>query len=180
MQSKEKVCKIEDSTEFVERFFAGNAELISLYFCVQEEMGKCDPDLMFCARNGLIGLAKKDEKYRFFIAPSEDSYDIKFAHIDNKMTFSCSDINTYIKECERCVFYVLQHPESIGIKTAEDTELADISINTVLNRNQRKFCKCAASKNIRLLAPAGSGKTYCRGSRLFIYKIRCKECCCYS
>ena len=29
-----------------------------------------------------------------------------------------------------------------------------------LNRSQRKFCKMPISKNIRLLAPAGSGKTF--------------------
>ena len=33
-------------------------------------------------------------------------------------------------------------------------------LNAGLNRSQRKFCKLPASKNIRLLAPAGSGKTY--------------------
>ena len=29
-----------------------------------------------------------------------------------------------------------------------------------LNRSQKKFCKMARTRNIRLLAPAGSGKTY--------------------
>ena len=29
-----------------------------------------------------------------------------------------------------------------------------------LNKSQRKFCKAPITKNIRLLAPAGSGKTY--------------------
>lgn len=37
-----------------------------------------------------------------------------------------------------------------------DQEMLDAG----LNRSQRKFCKIPVTKNIRLLAPAGSGKTY--------------------
>ena len=157
---KETLCEIEKSEDYIKTFFKNDENMISLYKTIQEEMWKCDPDLMFCVKNGLIGLAKRDEKYRFFIAQSEDSYDIKFAHIENKMIFNSKDTKFYISECEKCVLYILQHPESVGSKVADETELADISLNAVLNRNQRKFCKCAASKNIRLLAPAGSGKTY--------------------
>jgi len=157
---KEFLCEIEKSDDYVRSFFDNDEKKVSLYLTIQEEMWKCDPNLMFCARNGLIGLAKKDEKYRFFIAPSEDSYEIKFAHIDSKMVFHSDEINFYTKECEKCVLHILQHPECVGHKYVEDSELGDISINAVLNRNQRKFCKCSAAKNIRLLAPAGSGKTY--------------------
>ena len=158
--NRETFCDIDQSISFVRSFFANDEKLISLYMSVQEEMWKCDPDLKFCSKNGLIGLSKKDEKYRFFIAPSEDSYDIKFAHIEGKKVFCVENNIEYIKECEKCIFYILKHPESVNSKMVDDTELSDISSDVILNRNQRKFCKSAASKNIRLLAPAGSGKTF--------------------
>lgn len=158
--NRETFCDIDQSISFVRSFFANDEKLISLYMSVQEEMWKCDPDLKFCSKNGLIGLSKKDEKYRFFIAPSEDSYDIKFAHIEGKRVFSVENNSEYIKECEKCIFYILKHPEAVNSKLVDDTELSDISSDVILNRNQRKFCKSAASKNIRLLAPAGSGKTF--------------------
>ena len=103
MPVKEIMCKIEEATPMIEKFFSGDSDLISLYLSVQEEMWRCDPDLLFCCKNGLIGLAKKEEKYRFFIAPAEDSYDIKFAHMEGKMPFRSADQNLYIKECEKCI-----------------------------------------------------------------------------
>lgn len=105
MQVRDTMCKIEDATPIIEKFFCGNNNLISLYLSVQDEMWRCDPDLQFCCKNGLIGLARKDEKYKFYIAPSEDAYDIKFAHMDGKMPFQSADQSLYIKECEKCILY---------------------------------------------------------------------------
>ena len=160
MQIRDTICKIEDSTLIVDKFFSGNNDLISLYLSIQEEMWKCDPDLLFCCKNGLIGLAKKEEKYRFFIAPSEDTYDIKFAHMEAKMPFQTANQSLYIKECERCILYILQNPSSVATYLIDDPEIEDSCADSLLNRNQRKFCKRPSGKNIRLLAPAGSGKTY--------------------
>lgn len=42
-----------------------------------------------------------------------------------------------------------------------------------LNQSQRRFCKIPENKNIRLLAPAGSGKTY---SLLWRCKCIAEEC----
>ena len=123
-------------------------------------MWRCDPDLLFCCKNGLIGLAKKEEKYRFFIAPAEDSYDIKFAHMEGKMSFRTVDQNLYIKECEKCILHILQDPNAVSANITDDTEIEDSCADAILNRNQKKFCKRPSSKNIRLLAPAGSGKTF--------------------
>ena len=95
MQFRDTMCKIDDATPIIDNFFRGNNVLVSLYLIIQDEMKNCDPDLLFCFRNGLIGLAKKDEKYRFFIAPSEDSFDIKFAHMEGKMPFRVTDKNLY-------------------------------------------------------------------------------------
>ena len=160
MQTKDIIREIDSCTEFVEKFFSNNEDLLSLYLCVQEEMWKCDPDLLFYAKNGLIGLAKKGEKYRFFIAPSEDEYDIKFAHIDGKLPFKVENKKQYLKECEECILHILKNPSCISNAPVDDTELDDSVDDTTLNRNQKKFCKRPSSKNIRLLAPAGSGKTY--------------------
>lgn len=160
MYVKEKMCKADDSLYIIENFFSGNSYYISLYIAIQEEMLKCDPDLMVCLRNGLIGLAKKDEKYRFFIAPSEDGYDIKFAHLDSKQVFSNSDIKQYLDECEKCIFYILQNPDSVCTIQNDELEIEDGSMENTLNRNQKKFCKRPSNKNIRVLAPAGSGKTF--------------------
>ena len=157
---KDIMCKIDECREIVESFFNEDKNLISLYFAVQEEMWKCDPDLMFCFRKGLIGLSKKDEKYRFYIAPSENGYDIKFAHIDNKEAFICDDKNRYIIECEKCILSILQTPQIVSNINIEEIELEHEDGSNVLNRNQRRFCKRPSSKNIRLLAPAGSGKTF--------------------
>ena len=74
-------------------------------------MWKCDPDLMFCYKNGLIGLAKKEEKYRFFIAPSEDEYDIKFTHLTMKLPFILESKRRFIDECEKCILYILMNPK---------------------------------------------------------------------
>ena len=160
MPIKEIICKIEDATPMIEKFFSGNSDLISLYLSVQEEMWRCDPDLLFCCKNGLIGLARKDEKYRFFIAPSEDAYDIKFAHIEGKMPFRTVDQALYIKECEKCILYILQNPNAVATCIVEDSEIDNSCADAILNRNQKKFCKRPSGKNIRLLAPAGSGKTF--------------------
>ncbi len=160
MQIKETLCRIEEATPIIERFFCGNKSFISLYLSVQDEMWKCDPDLLFCSKNGLIGLAKKDEKYRFFIAPSEDAYDIKFAHMEGKWPFRIADQAQYVKECEKCILHILQYPNAVSTGIAENLEIEDSCADTILNRNQRKFCKRPSGKNIRLLAPAGSGKTF--------------------
>ena len=157
---KDTICKIDECKEIVESFFNEDESLISLYLTVQEEMWKCDPDLMFCFRKGLIGLSKKDEKYRFYIAPSESGYDIKFAHLDNKEAFVCDDKNRYITECERCILRILQTPHIVLNVNTEEIEFEHEDGSNVLNRNQRRFCKRPSSKNIRLLAPAGSGKTF--------------------
>lgn len=160
MQVRDTMCKIEDASPIIEQFFSGNTALISLYENVQEEMWNCDPDLLFCCRNGLIGLAKKAEKYRFFIAPSEDSFDIKFTHMDGKLPFRITDQELYLKECEKCILYILQNPYAVATGIVEEPEIEDSSADSILNRNQKKFCKRPSSKNIRLLAPAGSGKTF--------------------
>ena len=160
MQIRNTMCKIEEATPIIEKFFCDNKSLIALYLSVQEEMWKCDPDLLFCYKNGLIGLARKEEKYRFFIAPSEDAYDIKFAHMEAKIPFCIAEEKLYIKECEKCILYILQHPESVSTAAIGDSEIEDSCADTILNRNQKKFCKRPSGKNIRLLAPAGSGKTF--------------------
>lgn len=160
MYSKEILCKIEESLEYVRRFFGNDEDLILLYVSIQEEMWKCDPDLMFCYRNGLIGLAKREEKFRFFIAPSEDIYDIKFAHLDAKLPFLKERGKQFISECEKCIFHILMNPDCVLNNIIVEAELDDDVSDSVLNRNQKKFCKRPSSKNIRLLAPAGSGKTY--------------------
>jgi DNA helicase-2/ATP-dependent DNA helicase PcrA len=157
---KDITCKIDECKEFVESFFNEDKSLISLYFSVQEEMWKCDPDLLFCSRRGLIGLSKKDEKYRFYIAPSENGYDIKFAHLESKEAFVFENKDRYVTECEKCILRILQVPQIVSDVSAEETELDHEDGGNVLNRNQRKFCKRPTSKNIRLLAPAGSGKTF--------------------
>ncbi|MDD3222557.1 MAG: hypothetical protein EOM34_12295 [Clostridia bacterium] len=92
----------ENSINDIQSFFHGDESRALAYLKIQEEMKECDPDLQFFARNGLIGLAKIDEKYRFYIAPAEDSYDIKFVHIENKMSFNAELVKMYIDECERC------------------------------------------------------------------------------
>ena len=160
MQIRNTICKTEEATPIIEKFFCGNKSLIALYLSVQEEMWKCDPDLLFCYKNGLIGLARKEEKYRFFIAPSEDAYDIKFAHMEGKIPFCVTEENLYLKECEKCILYILQHPESVSTSVIDDSEIEDSCADALLNRNQKKFCKRPSGKNIRLLAPAGSGKTF--------------------
>ena len=160
MRAKDTMCRIEDATSSIEKFFCGNDELVSLYLSVQDEMWRCDPDLLFCCKNGLIGLTKKDEKYRFFIAPSEDSYDIKFAHLESKIPFRAADHKLYVKECEKCILYILQNPQSVSTSVVEDLEIEDSCADALLNRNQKRFCKRPTGKNIRLLAPAGSGKTF--------------------
>ena len=66
----------------------------------------------------------------------------------------------YLQECEKCILYILQNPYSVSNVPIEGTELEDPFDDTILNRNQKKFCKRPSSKNIRLLAPAGSGKTF--------------------
>ena len=156
---KNLMCKIDDCKEQVESYFNNQDSLISLYLAIQEEMWKCDPDLICCFRNGLIGLSKKDEKYRFYIAPSESGYDIKFAHLNSKMPFVSNNKNMYINECEKCIFYVLQNPNIVLYDSVEELELENVGADC-LNKNQRRFCKRPSSKNIRLLAPAGSGKTF--------------------
>ena len=55
MQVRDTMCKIEDATPIIEKFFCSNNNLISLYLSVQDEMWRCDPDLLFCYKNGLIG-----------------------------------------------------------------------------------------------------------------------------
>ena len=42
----------------------------------------------------------------------------------------------------------------------DELSFDEMIMNAGLNRSQRKFCKLPAKKNIRLLAPAGSGKTF--------------------
>lgn len=160
MQIKDVICKIDEATPIIEKFFCGKNDLISLYLSIQDEMLRCDPDLLFCFKNGLIGLSKKEEKYRFFIAPSEDSYDIKFAHMEGKIPFKNTDQNLYLKECENCILYILQYPHSVSTNITEDLEIENTCADAILNRNQKKFCKRPSGKSIRLLAPAGSGKTF--------------------
>ena len=158
-QSKEILCTVDKSDSYIDKFFSCDNSLIQIYKNIQEEMWRCDPDLLFCAKNGLIGLAKRDEKYRFYIAPAEDGYDIKFVHIENKKPFITEDEKRYIAECEKCILHTLQHPESISFDY-EELDIEDSLAESLLNRNQKKFCKRPSSKNIRLLAPAGSGKTF--------------------
>ena len=157
---KDIICKIDECQETVTNFFNEDTSLVSMYLSIQEEMWKCDPDLMFCYRKGLIGLSKKDEKYRFYIAPSENGYDIKFAHLDNKEAFISDNVYRYIAECEKCILCILQTPQIVSNNNVEEIELEHKDGDCVLNRNQRKFCKRPSNKNIRLLAPAGSGKTF--------------------
>ena len=40
------------------------------------------------------------------------------------------------------------------------TEIDRLLLDAGLDRSQRKFCKMPIDKNVRLLAPAGSGKTF--------------------
>ena len=151
---------VENSLQYVTDFFRGDKELIHLYMEVQNQMMECDPDLLFCKRNGIIGLAKRDEKFRFYISPAEDSYDIKFLHINEKMSFVVERLKQYLNECEEAVMYALRNPKTLSYVDDDVDETEEVCLDNFLNRSQRKFCKLASGKNVRLLAPAGAGKTY--------------------
>lgn len=50
-----------------------------------------------------------------------------------------------------------------------------ILLEAGLDRSQRKFCKIPMDKNVRLLAPAGSGKTFSLLWRCKAIEELCKE-----
>mgnify|MGYP001217238120 FL=1 len=61
--------KPENVLQLINEYFYGNKEYIELFLRIQNEMLECDPDLLFCKRNSLIGFAKEGEKYRLYIVP---------------------------------------------------------------------------------------------------------------
>lgn len=145
--------KPENALQLINEYFYGNKEYIELFLSIQNEMLECDPDLLLCKRNSLIGFAKEGEKYRLYIVPTEDGFELQFAHLERRIPLDNEHLKACLKECEESVLCFLK-------QDMIDNDALDIDYTDVLNRSQRKFCKMASSKNIRLLAPAGSGKTY--------------------
>ena len=141
-------------------YFKNDNVLVSLFSAISNEMLECNPDLTLECRNGLIGLSKYGEKYSMYISPTEEGFEIKFAHLKDRMPFLPELGERLIKECEKCVEYTSLHPEIIRLDSSENPLESPKDWKTCLNKKQKQFCTKPISKNIRLLAPAGSGKTY--------------------
>ena len=63
---KDIMCKIDECREIVESFFNDDKNLISLYLAVQEEMWKCDPDLMLAAFPNYINTTFENSLREYF------------------------------------------------------------------------------------------------------------------
>lgn len=61
-----------------------------------------------------------------------------------------------------------KHFNSSMVEAVMANEMEKLLLDAGLNRSQRKFCKAANRKSIRLLAPAGSGKTHS-----ILWRCRC-------
>ena len=61
------------------------------------------------------------------------------------------------------------------VRSNKMTKFDDYAKEAGLNRSQKKFCKVPANKNVRLLAPAGSGKTFSLLWRCKFIKEQAKE-----
>lgn len=133
-----------------------NKELADLYIDIQREMVKCDPELKFRKEDMTIGLShSKEDKFRLsvFKYPNR-GYQIQF-NDDDCEPLVVEKKDKYIQKCEKAV------------KAAELQKIEELEIpsNTTgcLNNEQNAFCstnKLSITKNVRLLAPAGTGKTY--------------------
>ncbi|MCR5102587.1 MAG: ATP-dependent helicase [Butyrivibrio sp.] len=136
--------------------YFGDEELAKLYIDIQREMVKCDPELKFRKEDMTIGLShSKDDKFilSVFKIPNK-GYQIQFNDYDCQK-FDVENKTIYLKECEKAVKAAeLQKIEKLDIPTG---------ITGSLNNEQNSFCstnKISITKNVRLLAPAGTGKTY--------------------
>lgn len=144
-----------DAEKYLFDFFESK-ELARLYIDIQREMVKCDPELKFRKEDMTIGLAlSKNDKFRLsvFKIPNR-GYQIQFNE-DDCEPFVIERRDNFIKKCEKAV------------KAAELQKIEELDIPSdtsgYLNNEQNAFCstnKISVTKNVRLLAPAGTGKTY--------------------
>ena len=84
-----------DSGEIIFSFFDGNSQLIDTFNRVCLDMLNFDGELVFRYNQDIIGMAKGNEQYRFYLTCRDNVFFIKYKH-RNKIRFSSSDIGIYL------------------------------------------------------------------------------------
>lgn len=85
-----------DSDEIVSSFFEGDVGLIDTFRRVCLDMLRLDGELVVRYNEDIIGMAKRDEQYRFYLTHRDDGFFIKYKKL-NKIPFFSGDIDVYLK-----------------------------------------------------------------------------------
>lgn len=142
--------------ECIAEYFYWEKKYIEAFTRIMEEMLECDPDIMVRFDRGMLCLGKKTGDVMVYLAPRPNSYEITFMG-ESSEEFNVDNIGKYLKLCEKSA---LNHIKKTRLQMEDEDRMGGLDLKDYLNQSQRRFCKLPVSKNVRLLAPAGSGKTY--------------------
>lgn len=97
----------DDSFEYISSFFGGDIELIEAFNAVCRDMLSLDGELVIRHNSTIIGMAKGNQYYRFYLRCIDGEFFIKYKHLSKLLLFSPENTETYfLKNRENYEFFV--------------------------------------------------------------------------
>ena len=94
---------LHDARKMISDFFGGNIRFVEVFANVAEHLVKSDSEIIVRASlPELIGLSKPHELFRFYVIKENDSFYIKYKHLEERELLDPSSVDSYYVYNEEC------------------------------------------------------------------------------
>ena len=101
-QKETQNLNLTQATEFVEDFFGHNTPLVETFVTLYIYMLKQNSGFLIRTNGEILGVARMEEHYRFYVSKKEGECFIKFKHRSEKEPFTATEAKRYMGECDEC------------------------------------------------------------------------------
>ncbi|MCR5457620.1 MAG: ATP-dependent helicase [Clostridiales bacterium] len=164
----------EEVNKLVQLFFSNDGDLVSLFNELVQLTSEEEGQWCFRIRQKIIGIGAINEKYLFYVSPSNYGFTVKFAGDEEICEFARKRKTYLVAKLNEALFFEKYHDSEMAVTTEQIDTVANKAPseffdyiesllkagNYNLDSSQLAFCDARSDANICLLAPAGSGKTY--------------------
>ncbi len=112
--------RLSDGQAYINSFFSSDPEAAKLFCALADEISRITPEIMIRVSREYIGLAKQNEKCRFYVILEKGDPLIKYQHLFSKDKFTNDSLEHYIKAYHQCCQYIEKYPDTIRLKSSND------------------------------------------------------------
>ena len=103
---------LHDARKMISDFFGGNIRFVEVFANVAEHLVKSDSEIIVRASlPELIGLSKPHELFRFYVIKENDSFYIKYKHLEERELLDPSSVDSYYVYNEECNAFFARNNE---------------------------------------------------------------------